>query len=162
MGKLSTFCMFHHKCFDGRILILLPAITLMLLLGLAGCGKQGPERSPVNGKITFQGKPLQFGTVMFQPDGGQPSTGAIQPDGTFQMITHGQGDGAAVGTNRVRIACFASQDPAQDPAKVSTSKGELALGKSLIPEKYSSFQMSGIKVDVRSGANEPLILNLTK
>ena len=92
---------------------------------------------------------------MLQPNNGQPSSGIIQPDGTFQMVTNGQSAGAAVETNQVRIVCYEGQDPAKKSAR-----GELALGKSLIPAKYSSFDTSAITVNVRSGSNEPLILKL--
>ena len=74
------------------------------------------------------------------------------------MVTNGQGDGASIGKNRVRISCRESQSPSYRPSH----KGEeLALGKSLIPQKYSSCETSRITVEVRPNNNEPFVFNLT-
>jgi hypothetical protein len=135
----------------------LPAVCLAIAIVAAGCGNHR-NLAFVSGKVTYHGKPLQFGSVMFQPESGQPATAAIQPDGTFTMATRGEGDGASVGKNRVRVSCFESQSPSYKPAN---GPGELSLGKSLIPQKYSSYETSGITVEVRSGTNEPFIINLT-
>ena len=138
-----------------RVASMSPALLLPVLLAIAamviGCGKRGHELAPVGGKATYRGAPLKFGSVTFQPESGRPSTGMIQPDGTFQMITHGQGDGAAVGKNQVCVGCF--EKPAGDVEG-------LALGKALIPRKYLSYATSGIVVEVRSGANDSVVLDL--
>ena len=39
----------------------------------------------------------------------QPARGQIEPDGTFELGTYQPGDGAVVGTHKVRITCFESQ-----------------------------------------------------
>jgi hypothetical protein len=137
-----------------------PALLFVVLLTLAiasiGCKKGGPELAPVSGKVTYQGKPLPFGSVIFQPESGRTSTGDIQPDGTFRMAIAGRGDGAAVGKNNVRIACFTNQDP----SKKGPGGAAIALGKPLIPQKYLSCETSGIEVDVRSGSNDPVVFEL--
>ena len=135
----------------------LPALALIVVTSVAGCGKRGRELAPVTGNVTYRGKPVPFGYVMFQPESGQGALGVIQSDGGFRMVTNGEGDGAAVGKNRVRIACYEIQDPAK---KKLAGGGEVPLGKSLIPARYSSLDTSGIVVDVHSGANEPVVLNL--
>ena len=140
-----------------RSSVLLLAVWLVIAtVALTGCGRRGNELAPISGKVTYQGKPLPFGSVMFLPKSGPPATGIIQPDGTFNMITRGLGDGASVGTNRVRVVCLESQAPSNN-----ISGGEALAGRPLIPQKYSSWETSGIDVDVRSGANEPVVLNLT-
>lgn len=123
----------------------------------SGCHKRNHELVPVTGKAIYDGQPLRFGSVMFQPEWGQPATGEIQPDGSFRLVTRGEGDGAAVGVNRVRIACFEAQDPAKAASDVATD----ALGRLLIPAKYLSFQSSGISVEVQPNTNEPVLLELT-
>jgi hypothetical protein len=132
-------------------------ILLVILLTVAfaalGCGKEKRNLATVTGKVTYHGKPLSFGAVIFQPEGGQFAVGEIQPDGTFEMVTANEGKGAVVGKNGVRVNCF------EKPAG-SKPGGERALGKSLIPEKYSSCATSGITVDVKPGTNEPVILEL--
>ena len=136
--------------------LLLCMLLLMLTVAAIGCGKRGPELAPVTGKVTFKGKPLPFGTVIFMPESGKTSTGNIQPDGTFRMVTSDRGDGAAVGKNKVRIACFTNQDP----SKKGAGPAGIALGKPLIPQKYLSPETSGIEVEVQSGSNDPVVFEL--
>ena len=91
------------------LVIVLPVISLCL----AGCGKRSRELAPLTGKVTFNGKSLRFGSVTIEHEYGQPATSKIRPDGTFALSTRGEGEGAAVGRRRVRIACFEGQDPAR-------------------------------------------------
>ena len=123
-----------------RAISVCPAVLLAALLAVgvvvSGCGKPPHELTPVSGKVTYNGKPLPFGCVTFQPETGQWSKGIIQSDGTFTMVTPGEGDGAAVGINKVRISCFENQNPANKKAD-STGMG-IVLGRPLIPKKYSS------------------------
>ena len=135
------------------------SLGLFLLLGaiiLAGCGEPQRELAPLTGKVLYKGEPLRFGSVMIEHEFGQPATAEIQPDGTFSVVTRGEGGGTAVGKNRVRIACFEGQDPERQVAFV----GEDMLGKSLIPEKYASFETSGLTVDVAANGNKPVVLEL--
>jgi hypothetical protein len=104
--------------------------SLLLLAALAGCDG-GPQIVPLKGKVVYKGQPLTFGSVMLQPEGGQPATAVIEPDGTFVLSTHSPGDGATVGQNRVRVTSYEGQAP---DAKRS-AETELALGNSLIPVK---------------------------
>ena len=131
---------------------------------MPGCGKATRDRAVVTGTVTYHGKPLRFGTVIFEPEAGQFATGAIQPDGTFRMTTRGEGEGAPVGKCKVRLVCFAHQDPSAKPvaAKGDGPPGEgLPMGPSLIPKKYLSSETSGFIVDVKPGENEPLVFELT-
>src|SRR6476620_3166559 len=86
------------------------ALQLLLLLLLAGCNR-GPKMVPVTGKVIYNGKPLEFGVVMFQPPSGQPAQGKIQPDGTFTLSTYRLNDGAVVGKHKIRVACYESMRP---------------------------------------------------
>jgi hypothetical protein len=138
--------------------IALVLLTLSVAIGLPGCAKKGRPLAPVSGKVAYQGKLLKFGVVIFQPESGHLSEGVIQPDGMFQMSTPGEGVGAVIGKNRVRVACFESQDPR---SKLHNNKaGIVVLGKPLIPEKYLSCETSGLTVDVHSDRNPPLVLEL--
>ena len=133
----------------------IPRVALGLALAaLVGCDR-GPTLVPVTGKVLYKGKPLEFGSVMFQPPSGQPAVGEIQPDGTFTLSTFRPDDGAVVGTHKVRIACYESQ-------RRGTAKGpgEQSLGRLLIPMKYTLFDQSGLTADVREDQNEPIVFEL--
>jgi hypothetical protein len=133
------------------------ASSLAVLSMTLGCGGQ-EELAPASGKVLYKGKPLAFGSVMFQhASGGQPSQGEIQPDGTFEMSTFDANDGARIGPNLVSIFCYESQDPAR---KAQRSAGEQSLGRLLIPRKYTLFSSSGLRVDVSPEKNDPFVFEL--
>ncbi len=50
-----------------RLLILVP-----LVLPLGGCGREydGPKRYPLSGKVSYDGEPVDVGTISFLPAGG--------------------------------------------------------------------------------------------
>ena len=150
-------CMISKTTTPFQVLLLF-VVLLTLTVAAIGCRKGGPELAPVTGKVTYQGKPLPFGAVVFLPESGRTSTGIIQPDGTFQMVTSGRGNGAAVGKNKVRFACDASHDPSK---KAPGGAGlVISLGNPLIPQKYMSCETSGFEVVVQSGFNDPVVFEL--
>ena len=94
--------------------------------------------------MTLDGKPLEFGYVVFQPPQGQPAKGQIGPDGGFTLETKGFGPGAFIAKHRVSVYCYQGHRPgAQDPNQPNQS-----LGASLIPPAYSRGGMSGLSADV--------------
>jgi hypothetical protein len=136
-------------------------LTLFLLLAalgvLGGCGNKRLPVAPAQGQVFYQGKPLAFGSVMFQPSVGPPARGVIQSDGSFQLSTYGTNDGAVVGPHKVRIACFETQRPSNGAP--AARQGEVGVGRSLIPQKYSNFDTGGLRVEVKA-ANEPFVFKL--
>ena len=67
---------------------LLPAAMLVVA---TGCGSGGQlELGRVQGTVTYQGKPLEQGRVVFSPEKGTvgpQSVGTINADGSFEMRT---------------------------------------------------------------------------
>ena len=131
------------------------ALSLIVLLGLGlfflGCSKSYIGYYPVTGMVFYNDKPVTAGVVMFQPPSGPPASGQIQPDGSFELETYGRAFGARTGANQVRIS---HREMKQDG-------GELALGKYLLPERYSQFSTSGLNAEVKAGENEPFEFRLT-
>src|SRR4051794_10007672 len=92
--------------------------VLILAAGLAagGCGPAGPQLGEVHGKVTYKGKPLSFGSVVFVPaaglgkegptGGGQPASDDIQADGSYILSTNAFGDGAIVGEGKVVVVAI--------------------------------------------------------
>lgn len=140
----------YRKSPVSRLLVCGLAMT-----ALAGCSDRMPT-TPVEGKVLYQGKPLEFGSVLFQPDKGPLARGVIASDGTFRLSTYTDGDGAVVGQHRVQIVCCEFQRPGSEMA----FQGEPDPGPSFIPEKYGSMHSSGLQVDVKLEGNEPLVFDL--
>lgn len=116
-----------------------------------GC-KQNPDVVPVSGTVLYNGKPLPFGIIMFQPEAGQAAQGEIQSDGSFQLSSYGPNDGAVPGRHKISIRCFSRQ---------ASADGGGSPGRLLIPQKYTRFGTSGLTAEIAAGPNEPIVLELT-
>lgn len=125
-------------------------VIVLACLFSGGCNR-GPTLVPAAGRVTLDGKPLEFGAVMVQPIAGPAAQAKIGPDGTFQLGTFKSGDGAIVGTAVVRVFCRKDITP---------PGGEQAWGPSLIPDRYNRFDTSGLAVEIKAGM-PPLEISLT-
>ena len=115
--------------------------------------------SQIEGRASYKGEPLKFGTVMFQnAKGGQPAIGVIQADGSFKMTTPRTGEGVKPGSYLISVSCYENQDPTRPPMP---DHGDMAPGKLLIPKRYMLASTSGLTAEVKLEANEPIILELT-
>ncbi len=77
--------------------------VVLLAAGLAGCGgADGLPRVPVEGAVTFQGQPIEKGSILFIPadETSGPSTGAQIESGRYEL-EHERGP--VIGTLRVEI-----------------------------------------------------------
>lgn len=63
------------------------AISVVVLV-LVGCGASGPPRTHVAGNVTYQGKPVPAGIILFEPDAKRGGDG---PQG-FAHIKNGKFD----------------------------------------------------------------------
>ena len=83
----------------NRFIITLP---FLFLIAFAGCSGGKPKYANVKGKVTFNGKPIDKGQIVFFMEGYTPSTMEIV-DGTF----NGQ---AMVGSNKISISAKKKSD----------------------------------------------------
>ena len=118
----------------------LPGAVLAIVL-ITGCGRSGPERIVVFGKVTHAGQAVAEGVIRFQPTDGTISPVSIGPikDGEYYLDALG---GVMVGTFQVQIRSY---QPTDQPAR--------GLGPSptqLLPQKYN--KKSEIKITLESGA----------
>jgi len=79
------------------------ALIALVLFGASGCGS--PTLFPVSGRVTYKdGKPVTAGLVIFEPVSQKISArGEIQADGSFQLGTHRDNDGALEGEYKVLV-----------------------------------------------------------
>lgn len=140
------------------VAVLLAVTGFVVALTAIGCRhSEQATVVPVSGRVLFNGAPLKFGSVTFQPAQGQPAQGTIDSNGEFKLSTYRPGDGATPGRHHVKIACYSSQDPAE---KANKSVPSESLGESLIPIRYTSFETSGLEVAVLAGGNKPFVFEL--
>jgi hypothetical protein len=101
-------------------------LSLAVLVALAaGCGPSGPARFDVSGEVSYRGKPLPAGILIFDPD---PKRGGDGPQGYAHVKegkydTRDRGRPVTVGPALVRIQGFDG-----------VAQGEMLLGKKLFPD----------------------------
>ena len=98
-------------------------------LWLSGCGlsESPPTRYDVTGTVTFKGKPVPYGEIMFEPDSSKGNSGpaarAEIKDGAYATEKE---KGVVVGAARVRISGYDGNPP--------PGGGTQPHGKPLFPE----------------------------
>ena len=124
-------------------------LILGVMVSLVGCsGGDGIERVDVTGTVTYQGQPVQEGTITFDPQGKGPVAGAQITGGTYQATGRGA---VPVGNYLVRISSTVEdrenwvEDAMPEPPR-----------KELLPEKYN--RESELQREVPSGAGS-MVMN---
>jgi hypothetical protein len=121
--------------------------SLLAAAALSGCGPE-PVGSTVHGEVTFQGKPLDEGMIVFSPAEGQPTfSGAPIKDGRYTVPAE---SGLAPGKYSVRISSTEGGGPATGGLSVDAPETE---SKERIPPEYNV--QSALTVEVKeSGENK--------
>ena len=117
-----------------------------LALPLPGCRRDDASTFNIRGRVTYEGKELENGTVMLQPVTGKSVIGVIRDDGSFEAR-------AAAGAYRVGVVSL----PAI-PDDVDVWKPGAKLPKSPLPVECQRPEDSGIKIDVAT--NDDNIANI--
>ena len=121
--------------------------AILLVIAIVGCSSSGDRpTAPVKGTVSYKGKTLTAGTVMFVPDSGPAATGEIQPDGSYELSTYGTNDGAVLGSHKVTITALEDMGGA-------LPEQPKALPAPVIPAKYLSQETSGLRVEVKADGN---------
>jgi hypothetical protein len=122
-------------------------IVVLAVLGvvlLTGCKAKHPT-APVEGLVTYKGKPVTRGKVVFfHKQLGLSGGSNIGPDGRYKLQ-------APVGT--CQIAVQSREDaPSEVPNRPDAPINYLFL-KSNIPDRYEDHMRSGLQFDVQNGNN---------
>jgi hypothetical protein len=129
------------------VLRLFLLLVLMITLG-CGDGRMKLPTAPVEGTVTYRGKPLGAGRVIFVHDSGQAVATDLAAGGSFKLT-------AFQGKNRVAVQCFWVKQDAPSMLKGSPGKGP--AGKSpaatSVPERYTEHTTSGLMFEVKPDAN---------
>ncbi len=152
-----------HKLMNSKACVSL--VSSLLLLGAIGCGDGTglATRYPVKGTVTYNGKPVEKGSIEFVPENnaaGQAATGEIK-DGSYYLTTAIDGDGALPGKYKVQISSK-EVDLSKAEANIKDKGGSLHQedvaaanrnAKNLIPSKYSLAETSGLSFEVKEQSN---------
>jgi hypothetical protein len=114
-----------------------------------GCSDRLPRTIPVEGQVTYRGKPVTQGSVTFMPADSaqgaalQPATGRLESDGSYRLRSYRQKDGVLPGKYAVSVAAYRSSRLPMTPGE----KPDYS-----VPEKYVSPQTSGLTATVPADA----------
>jgi hypothetical protein len=124
------------------------AMALAAVLA-SGCNKSPSEPlAETTGMVSFQGKPLTEGTVLFQDlSQGINTQAKIGADGKY-VVERAQGFGLPPGNYKVAI------QPPLFVAPVSAGPPPPAKEYPNIPEKYRNPESSGLTATIKDGENE--------
>tara|TARA_R110002095_G_scaffold216308_1_gene213012 strand:+ start:3967 stop:4506 length:540 start_codon:yes stop_codon:yes gene_type:complete len=140
------------KSIKPGITVVISCLLCSLFFSAAGCSGKSDQlpTAEVSGKITFEGEPLQRGTIVFFPESGKRNaTGEIKEDGTYTLTTYENGDGAFPGAHTVTII---SERDMTNLMPEDVKPGEKNW---LIPPKYNQSKTSGLTATVKENeANE--------
>ncbi len=129
---------------SSRITLCVHLCSSVVLFSLAGCGF-GKTTYPVEGVVVFEdgapAKELAGGLVSFESSADQSnSSGEIQPDGAFKLVTPRGTFGAYAGEHRVLVMPPEPRDPDNPPPSV-------------VGQRFRRYETSGIKITVAEGPN---------
>ncbi|PQO36837.1 hypothetical protein C5Y96_06635 [Blastopirellula marina] len=124
---------------------------------MLGCDS-GPSLAQVTGTVTYQGKPLDKGTIVFEVSGTRSAFGTIENGQIVDVSTFKSGDGAPTGEARVAVNSYddggaSVQQASPDGQNAPGGASRMVVGKSLIPAKYSNPATSDLQVTIQPGKN---------
>jgi hypothetical protein len=114
---------------------------------MSGCDKE-EVRGRIAGTVIFQGKAVSEGLVLFRNiDKGVNMNATLKPDGSYEIIT-AKGLGLPLGVYRVSVC-----PPPLDPDTGRFIPASKMKPYPNIPQKYRSFETSGLTLEVKEGDN---------
>jgi hypothetical protein len=125
------------------------ALPLLSVVALAGCGEPNPlGRRPVHGQVSFQGKPVDYGSIQFAPDDPQHgiSSGTMIDNGSYSMTLS---QGLPPGSYSVMIS---SPDRGKTEKVEGPPGDERTLAVERIPAKYNL--KTTLKLEVPKGRGQ--------
>jgi hypothetical protein len=136
--------------------------VLAVVAAFAGCSEGSGSKVPVfpvKGTVQFEGEPAAGAFVVFHPKApAKPgeetprSTAQVQPDGTFELTTASQADGAPVGEYAVTVQW----------TKPIKQGNDTVAGPNVIPPVYGKPDTTPLKATVKDAPNQLDPFTITK
>jgi len=131
------------------------AFTTLMIMLVPGCKPKGLEGLvPAGGQVLYDDKALEGAIVTFSPKSGsgRSATATTDANGMFLLGTMNPKDGTFPGEYQVTVTKYVVQNPMTDAEIVEyTNKhnvGPEIITKSVIYEKYATFNTSGLSATV--------------
>lgn len=141
--------------------------TLLMLVGIAGCGAKGDgmPRFPASGTVLLEGAPIDGAVVAFSREDGKATAVAMTDEmGQFQLNMPPGKDGVPAGKYRVSVRKSSSAPVSKEPTTFEEMEREHKAGKKPepppppklgVPARYGDPATSQLTEEVSpSGKNE--------
>lgn len=132
-----------------------------LFCAVDGCGERQPTRSVVQGKVSYQGKPVEFGDIVFQPMAKHAGKWFAQGKIVGGQYALDAEHGPLAGQNLVQIRGYRMTGRKRlDIAGKSLSEAPKMINELVpyIPEKFN--EASELNVEIKPGANDNVDFSL--
>jgi hypothetical protein len=125
------------------------ATCCVVCVGVVGCGGDPLHKVTVSGSVSYDGQPIERGTIRFTPIGDTPgpASAAEITTGKYSMEARG---GVPAGRHRVEIEAFATGD--RDSADEATQFLGAERGQQFLPDVFNRNSQLEIDVDDARGA----------
>jgi hypothetical protein len=121
---------------------------------LSGCGAKSYPVAPVRGKLTHQGQPVSGGSLVFGPVGsgkgevGKAGVAQVGPDGSFEVTTYREGDGAVIGKHTVAYS------PPAMVVQETPAESHVEEDPEAPAQPYAGLVPQPSEVEIKRGQNE--------
>jgi len=125
---------------------------IALLTSLTGCGEEDTQgRMAISGIVTFEGKPLDRGTIEFTSVGEATAhTGTMIEDGSYDIPAR---QGLQPGKYLVRISSVADDPNVAPEMPGMTGEGGVTVAQDRIPAEYNTESKQEVTIE-SDGPNE--------
>jgi len=130
--------------------------SLMIALAfLTGCERDSLSTYPVQGKVQFDdGTPVRSGFVeTYSPKHQVNARGKITKDGSFQLTTFREADGAVAGTHDVIVVQFLGHEMASN---VAHDHGEA------VATRFADYATSGLSLEVSEQEENECVITVSR
>lgn len=140
LKNLSTYRLPYWLC--GLVII---------ACGLPGCGPGPTNRIMVHGKVTYQGQPVESGTILFSPttEGQYQANGVIE-DGEYLIDAD---YGPSLGTYKIRIDGFRATGQSTELGPLhAADNGSVEELEPYIPVEFNSQTTLSVDISAQNAA----------
>src|SRR5262249_16240851 len=121
----------------------------VLLLAACGCG----STATVTGKVTYQGRPVTYGSVIFLAADNTARSGIIEPDGSYSVedVPRGEGKIGVISHDPSKGRSTVGGEKPASPGKKNAAAAKTAGGWFPLPHRFEDPETSGLSCTISKG-----------
>lgn len=151
--------------------------SAVLTVSVAGCGGGAFEVVPAGGSVQFNGAPVSVGSITMVPvaaagaEPGKPAKAELRSDGTFELSTYGQFDGAIPGRHRVIYEgpegeegeeAEEAEEAEEGESETETADPNARKARNTAKQRTALQVKAGTEVEVKSGSENRFVIELVE